>query len=62
MDAADARQSLYDMPFFNDEGGDVIYFEDSEFESPEMEERPRTTEGMIHTYMDKRHLAVMTSS
>lgn len=62
MDAADSRQPLYDMPFFNDEGGDVIYFEDSEFESPEMEVRPRTTEGMIKIYMDKRHLAAKAAS
>lgn len=52
-----ARQSLYDAPFFNDEGGEVIYFEDDEMELPAIEVRPRTTEGMIKIYMDKRHLA-----
>ena len=60
--AVDARQSLYDTPFFNDEDGEVIYFEGSEFESPEMEVRPRTTEGMIKIYMDKRHLAAKAAS
>jgi hypothetical protein len=32
MDTADARQSLYDAPFFNDEDGEAIYFEDDETE------------------------------
>ena len=52
-----ARQSLYDAPFFNDEDGEVIYFEDDEIELPAIEVRPRTTEGMIKVYMLNRHLA-----
>ena len=62
MDTADARQSLYNAPFFNDEDGEVIYFEDDEIELPAIEVRPRTTEGMIKIYMDKRHLAAKAAS
>jgi hypothetical protein len=42
--------------------GDVIYFEDDEMELPAIEVRPRTTEGMIKIYMDKRHLAAKAAS
>lgn len=44
------------------EDGEVIYFEDDEIELPAIEVRPRTTEGMITIYMDKRHLAAKAAS